>query len=357
MPHYGPFSVVFVCKKGEEKMSTDKQISHPARKYGLMMIVFLLLTAAIISSVCLGAANIDLYTIWDSFFHFNEELTKHQIIREVRIPRALAAAIIGAFLGISGAIMQGMTRNPLGDPSIMGITSGAAFTVALAFAFFPNISNTYIMLISFVGALMGALLVFGVGALSKGGLTPVKLALAGAAVSALLSSLSTAIAIRFNVAKNMNFWFAGSIAGVKWSNVYPMLMIAVVVIVISMMLARSITILSLGEEVSKGLGQRTWLVKFMCTMVVLIMAGVSVSVAGIISFVGLIVPHITRALVGVDYRFIIPFSGLFGALLLVVADIGARMIQPPFETPVGAITTLLGGPFFLYLARREGGNM
>jgi iron complex transport system permease protein len=340
-----------------ENQKENEQSSHLGRKYARIIIVFLLLVVSMISSIGLGAAHIDVNTIWDSIFHFNGDLTKHQIIREVRIPRALAAATIGAFLGISGAIMQGMTRNPLGDPSIMGITSGAAFTVALAFAFFPNVSNVYLMVISFVGALMGAMLVFGVGALSKGGLTPVKLALAGAAVSALLSSLSTAIAIHFNVAKNMNFWFAGSVAGVKWSNVYPMLLIAVIVFVISMMLSRSITILSLGEEVSKGLGQRTWLVKWMCTMVVLIMAGVSVSVAGMISFVGLIVPHITRSLIGVDYRFIIPFSGLFGALLLVVADIGARMIQPPFETPVGAITTLLGGPFFLYLARREGGNM
>ncbi|MBO8172470.1 MAG: iron ABC transporter permease [Bacillaceae bacterium] len=315
----------------------------------LLLVMFL--------SISMGFARINLSTIWESMVHFDSSSTDHQIIRDVRFPRTIASALTGAFLAISGSIMQGMTRNPLGDPSILGVTSGAAFAIAVSFAFLPDLTTPALMVAAFVGALLGASMVFGAGALSRGGLTPVKLVLAGAAVSALLTSLSTAIAIHFDVAKEMNFWFAGSFSSVKWAYVYPLMMTGVITFAIVMIMARSITVLSLGEEVSKGLGQRTFLIKVIGAAVILVMTGMSVAVAGVISFLGLIVPHMARILIGVDYRFIIPFSGILGAILLVAADIGARMINPPFETPVGAITTLLGGPFFLYLARREGSKV
>lgn len=347
-----------IKKRKDEHGENIQVIEKKAGKtyFWWFLIGFLVLSISVFLSISLGVASIDLPVLWESLFYFNPELTEHQIIRDVRIPRTIASALTGAFLAISGSIMQGMTRNPLGDPSIMGVTSGAAFAIAVSFAFIPGLSTTSLMTAAFLGALLGASLVFGAGALSRGGLTPVKLVLAGAAVSALLTSLSTAISIHFDVAKEMNFWFAGSFSSVKWVYVYPMVIIGVIAFALSMIIARSITVLSLGEEVSKGLGQRTLIVKVTGALVILVMTGMSVAVAGVISFVGLIVPHIARMLIGVDYRYIIPFSGVLGAVLLVVADIGARMVNPPFETPVGAITTLLGGPFFLYLARREGGK-
>ncbi|WP_307338357.1 FecCD family ABC transporter permease [Caldalkalibacillus uzonensis] len=306
------------------------------------------------ASISLGAADIGLRTVWTAVFQYDPELTSHQIIQALRIPRALAAALVGAFLAVSGAIMQGMTRNPLASPSIMGITEGSAFMIAIAFAFFPGTSYLGLMLWSFAGAGIGAALVFTIGSLSKGGLTPVKLALAGAAVGALLSALSSAIAIHYRVAQDISFWYAGGVAGTQWVSVKLIIPVAVIGLCLAMMLARSITVLSLGEEVAKGLGQHTVLVKVLGTVVVLLLTGAAVSVAGNIGFIGLVIPHITRFLVGMDYRWIMPCAAVLGGLLLVLADIGARMVNAPYETPVGAITALIGVPFFLCLARREG---
>ncbi|MEY8750007.1 FecCD family ABC transporter permease [Alkalicoccobacillus gibsonii] len=320
----------------------------------ILVVGLFVLCLAIGASIALGAADIDLQTVWQALVHFNPELTQHQIIQELRMPRALGAALIGAFLAVSGAIMQGMTRNPLASPSIMGVTDGAAFAIAIAFAFFPHTSSLQLMLWSFAGAGLGALLVFGVGSMSRGGLTPVKLALAGAAVGAFLSAISSTIAIRFDVAQDISFWFAGGLAGTRWVSIQIIVPVAIIGLTLAFILARSVTVLSLGDEVAKGLGQRTRLIKILGTVVVLLLTGAAVSVAGSVGFVGLVIPHITRFLVGVDYRWIIPCSAILGGLLLVLADIGARMVNPPFETPVGAITALVGVPFFLYLARREG---
>lgn len=249
--------------------------------------------------------------------------------------------------------MQGMTRNALASPEIMGVTNGSAFAIAIALAFFPGQSSFTLILWSFVGAALGASIVFGVGTMSKGGLTPVKLALAGTAVGALLSSISSAIAIRFDVAQDMSFWYAGGVAGVNWSNIHIIIPVAIAGLIIAMILARSITVLSLGEELAKGLGQYTKTVKVLGVLVVILLTGAAVSVAGSIGFIGLVIPHVTRFLVGVDYRWIIPCSAILGATLLIYADIAARLVNAPFETPVGAITAIIGVPFFLYLARRE----
>ncbi|KGP91215.1 ferrichrome ABC transporter permease [Pontibacillus chungwhensis BH030062] len=306
------------------------------------------------ASVSLGAADIDLKTVWDGVFHYNEELTSHQIIQELRMPRAIVAALVGGFLAVSGSIMQGMTRNPLASPSIMGVTDGSTFMIAIAFAFFPGMTYLGLMSFSFVGAGLGAGIVFLVGAFSKGGLSPVKLALAGTAVGALLSALSSGIAIHYEVAQDMSFWYAGGVAGTQWLQVKFVFPVAIIGLALAFFIARSVTILSLGESVAKGLGQRTGTVKVLGTIVVLLMTGAAVSVAGSVGFVGLVVPHITRFLVGLDYKWILPCSAVLGGLLLVMADIGARMINPPYETPLGAITALVGVPFFLYLARKEG---
>lgn len=312
----------------------------------------LLLTIGI--SIIYGAANIDFRTIWASIFNFDETLTAHQIIIGLRIPRALAAALIGASLAISGAIMQGMTRNALASPSIMGVTAGAAFMMAIAFVVTPGANNLEIMMWAFAGAGLGVSIVFGIGSLSKSGLTPVKLALAGTAVTAILSSVSSAIAIHFDVARDISFWYAGGVSGVQWIHVQLLAPVALIGFMLALLLANSITVLNLGEDVARGLGQQPIVIKLAGTLSVLLLTGAAVSVAGTIGFVGLVIPHITRFLVGVDYRWIIPCSAILGALLLVIADTVSRMINPPFETPVGTVTALVGVPFFLYLARRDG---
>ena len=181
-----------------------------------------------------------------------------------------------------------------------------------------------------------------------------KLALAGTAISAFLSSISTGIALRFDVAKDISFWYAGGVAGVQWINVKLLIPVAILGLILAFFISKSITILSLGEDIAAGLGQKVGLVKLLGTIVVLLLTGAAVAVGGTIGFVGLVVPHIVRFIVGSDYRLIIPCSAVVGALLLVLSDIVARLIHPPFETPLGAITAVIGVPFFLYLARREG---
>jgi len=266
---------------------------------------------------------------------------------------SLGAACVGCSLEVAGALMQGMTRNPLADSGLLGLNAGAAFMLAICFAFLPGLPYMYNVMFSFVGAALGAAAVYGIGAMSGSGLTPIRLVLAGTAVSTLLSALSEGIALRFRVAQDLVFWYAGGVSGTRWSHllgIAPGLLIAVIG---ALILSRSVTILSLGEDVAAGLGQRTGLVKFFGILFVLVLAGTAVAVVGPVSFVGLIVPHAARWLVGRDYRWSIPSSAVLGAVLVVLADLAARMINPPHEIPVGVLIALIGVPFFLYLARKR----
>ncbi|REK74556.1 FecCD family ABC transporter permease [Paenibacillus paeoniae] len=304
-------------------------------------------------SVSFGAADIEFATVWEAIFAFDSTITQHQIIQELRLPRVLGGAMVGASFAVAGAIMQGMTRNPMADSGLLGLNAGAGFALALCFAFFPGLPFMYQIMYSFLGAGLGAGLVFGVGSLAKGGLSPVRLVLAGAAVSALLAALSEGVALYFRVGQDMAFWYAGGVAGTKWNQLELMAPWVLGALIASMVLSKSITLLTLGEEIASGLGQRTRLVKLAGTIIVLVLAGSAVSVVGAVGFVGLIIPHLTRYLVGVDYRWIIPCSAVLGSLLVMLADLAARMINPPYETPVGALIALIGVPFFLYLARKE----
>ncbi|ETT87278.1 iron ABC transporter permease [Viridibacillus sp. FSL R5-0477] len=305
-------------------------------------------------SVSFGAADIDFGTVWSAVFQFNPNLTTHQIIQDIRLPRVLGAGLVGACFAVAGSIMQGMTRNPLADSGLLGLNAGAAFMLAICFAFFPGLPYMYIILFSFFGAALGAGIVYGVGSLAKGGLTPMRLVLAGAAVSALLGALSEGIAIYYRIGQDLAFWYAGGVSGTKWEHLKVMSPWIIAAIIGAIMLSKSITLLSLGDEVAIGLGQRTGRIKFFGSVVVLVLAGAAVSVVGAVGFVGLIVPHLTRFLVGSDYRWIVPCSAILGSLLVILADFAARMINPPYETPIGALIALIGVPFFLYLARKGG---
>lgn len=336
----------------------DENLAERQSKPVMGMFVLIAGVLALIFSIALsisfGAANIDLHTVWSSIVHFDAMLTSHQIIYEIRLPRVLGAAMVGACFAVAGSIMQGMTRNPLADSGLLGLNAGAAFMLAICFAFFPSLSYMYIILFSLAGAAIGAGLVYGVGSLAKGGLSPMRLVLAGAAVSALLAALSEGIAIYFRIGQDLAFWYAGGVSGTKWINLQVMFPWVFIAIVGAIILSKSITLLSLGDEVALGLGQRTGVIKLFGSLIVLILAGAAVSVVGAVGFVGLIIPHLTRFLVGHDYRWIVPCSAVLGSLLLVLADFAARMVNPPFETPIGALIAVIGVPFFLYLARKGG---
>ncbi|MEK3980132.1 iron ABC transporter permease [Psychrobacillus sp. FSL K6-2836] len=341
-------------KKLKHLKTTTSDFKNPFTSSLVIIIGIVLLGLSVIVSINFGASNLNYQDVWNAILHFDPDNSSHVIIRELRLPRAVAAICVGAALAVSGAIMQGMTRNPLASPSIMGVTSGSSFLIAIALAILPGISYLGLMMFSFVGAGLGAALVFGISAMAKGGVTPVKLALVGSAITSLLSSLSTAIGIKFNVSKDISYWYAGGVSSIQPQHILFATPFIVVGLILALILSRSISVLSLGEDVAKGLGQRTGSIQLLGTIAVLLLTGAAVSIAGMIGFVGLVIPHITRFLVGVDYRWIIPCSAILGGILLITADIIGRMVNPPFETPVSAITALIGVPFFLYLARKEG---
>lgn len=305
------------------------------------------------SSIVTGVANISYGTVWDSLVRYDSANEQHTIIRELRLPRALAGALIGAAFAVAGAIMQGMTRNPIADTGLLGINSGAGLALVLVFAFTPWLPFEYIILFSFIGAGAGALLVYGIAYMSKGGMSPLKLVLAGAVVGSLVTGISQALSLLFQINYDLAFWSAGGISTAEWFQVSVMLPWIAAGLLVAMIISRSITVLSLGEEVASGLGQRTRLVKGIGTAVVMVLVGSAVSTVGGVGFIGLIVPHIVRFLVGVDYRWIIPCSAVVGGVIVIFADIAAKLVAAPYETPLGAIIAVIGVPFFLYLARKE----
>lgn len=311
------------------------------------------LTFGILWSISVGAAGIDLLTVWQAVFRFDPSQPNHLVIQEFRLPRVLASGAVGACLGAAGALMQGMTRNPLASPSLMGLNAGAGLMLVLGFVLFPWLDFTGLILLSFVGAAMGAALVFGLGALQRGGLTPVRLALAGAAVSALFSALTTGIVLVTGIAQDVLFYTAGGVQGIRWPQLSLALPWMAAGILLALAVSRGVSLLSLGDEIATGLGQRSGLVRAGGILATLLLAGTAVAVAGGVGFVGLVVPHFSRFLVGLDYRWVIPCSALCGSCLLVFADLAARMVNPPFETPLGLITALIGVPFFLWLVRRD----
>ncbi|KIV53689.1 ferrichrome ABC transporter permease [Aneurinibacillus migulanus] len=320
----------------------------------LLIIGVALLLVGFGISISYGAADVDVMDVWNSLFYFDANQTPHLLIYELRMPRAICGILVGACLAVSGAIMQGITRNPLATPSIMGLTQGSGLAIAVAMIFLPAVSHYEMVIYSFIGAGLSVAIVYAISVMSPGGMSPVKLVLAGTVVSALLGALSSGLAIYFQVAQDLSFFSAGGLTMIRWPVLDMLIPISLLCLAFSIVISRYITVLSFGEEVATGLGQRPVLIKTMSTILVLMMTGAAVSAAGAVGFVGLVIPHIIRSLVGVDYRLIIPCSAVFGGVLVTYADIFSRWINEPYETPIGAITAAIGVPFFLYLARKEG---
>lgn len=338
-----------------EEQIIDKKI-YARPKLGILMIVMglILLVGSIVLAVSVGAAKMDFFTVWRSIFQYDPTRETDRIIVSLRLPRELGAVFVGAALAVSGAILQGLTRNPIADPGLLGLNAGALFALACGFAFLPDPNYLSVMLLSFLGAGMGAGIVFGMSSLKRGGASPLRITLAGAAVTALMTALAEGIAIYFKLSQSLTFWTAGGVSGTNWLQLKIVVPVIVTGIALAIVLSRQLTLLSFGEELAKGLGQRTFVIKAVLMTVVLILAGTAVSLVGSIMFIALMIPHIVRFFVGTDYRWIIPCSAVFGGLFMVLADTIAKTINAPFETPIGAIIAIIGIPFFLYLIRKGG---
>ena len=310
-----------------------------------------ILGLSLVVSITWGAADIAFSDIYQSFTAFDGS-TNHLIIRTVRLPRSLIAMLVGAALAVAEAIMQGLTRNPLASPGILGVNAGAALAVVVGTFISGSASLTTYAWYAFAGAAVSASAVYFLGSLGRGGLTPFNLTIAGAALTAFISSITSGILILSQrTLEEIRFWLAGSVAGRDINLLLQVLPYICVGLVLAIALSRQITILSLGEDTARSLGQSTALIKILAAISIILLAGASVAIAGPIGFVGLIVPHIVRLIVGVDYQWILPYSAILGAILMLIADLAGRLVIQPSELPVGLVMPLIGAPFFIYLIR------
>ncbi|MDF2682231.1 MAG: iron-siderophore transporter permease [Brevibacillus sp.] len=323
-----------------------------AAKAGILAVFgIILLIVGVAGSISVGWTDMGLVSAVTSLFDASGS-QEHLIVTTLRLPRALLAVIIGASLAVAGAIMQAMTGNPLASPQTFGVNAGASLAVVAALVLLPNLPLPYFALLAFAGAVFGGFVVFSMG--SAGGMTPVKLALAGTAVHLFLSLMTEAfILFHQHSTDQVLFWLAGSLDGSDWTDIQRVFPWAITGLLLSFFMARSISVMKMGEDVARNLGQDVTRVRIICGIIVIILAGSGVAVAGPIGFVGLMVPHLVRFAVGTQTRMYLPLTALTGALLLVLADILCRFIAYPYESPVGIVTALLGAPFFLYLVSKE----
>lgn len=324
----------------------------PFLRFAGLAIGFLMLGFCFWASIVWGAADISFDEVYQALTAFDASSPNHLIIRTVRLPRSLLAIAVGAAMSVAGGIMQAIGRNPLADPGVLGINAGAVLAVVMAIFFWDASSPSSYVWYAFTGAGIAFVGVYFLASLGPNGITPLNLTIAGAAINAFFTSLGMAVLIvSQRTLEEIRFWLEGSLAGADGETIVPILPYIFVGIFLALIISRQMTILSLGEDVARGLGQQTIWVKIVAGICVLLLNGSAVAIAGAIGFLGLMVPHAARFLVGVDYRWILPYSAVFGAILLLSSDIVARTIVRPQEIPVGIVTAILGAPFFIYLAK------
>ncbi|AYF96979.1 FecCD family ABC transporter permease [Protaetiibacter intestinalis] len=272
----------------------------------------------------------------------------------VRIPRTVLAILVGAALALSGTTLQGVTRNPLADPGILGLSAGASLAVVTGMAFFGLSNPVAVLVVAIVGSAAAGVFVYAIGSLGREGATPLKLALAGAATTAALGSLVSAILLpRIEVMNSFRFWQIGGVGGAVWDRILLVLPALVVGAVLVLVMARGMNSLALGDDVATGLGEHVGRTRLISALGAFILCGAATAIAGPIGFVGLIVPHLCRLVVGTDHRWLLPFTAVTGAVLLTAADVVGRVIARPDEVEVGIVTALIGAPVFIALARRR----
>jgi iron complex transport system permease protein len=318
--------------------------------FGLLLLGTALVLVALLS-VAVGARSVGLGTVVDALRDYQPGDEDHQVIAN-RLPRLVAGLLVGAALGLAGAIMQGVARNPLADPGLLGVNAGAAFAVVSAIALGVTAAGGYVWF-AFAGAAVVSVLVYALGSLGRSGATPVKLALAGAAVSAALMSLTTGVLLTdATTFDQQRFWTVGSLTGRRWDLVAQLAPFVLAGIAIALCTGRLLNALSLGDDMARGLGQRVGVARAVCAAAAVLLCGAATAIAGPIWFVGLLVPHLARVVTGPDYRWILPYSMLIAPVLLLASDVLGRVVARPGEVQVGIVMSFVGGPFLIALIRR-----
>lgn len=318
-----------------------------------ILVLVALLVLVCILSISFGVRSVSLNDITAALNGQNDSIAQAAVAK--RIPRTVLGVIVGAALALSGSAMQAVTRNPIADPGILGVTSGASLAVVIGLAFFELTAPLGQIGLAVLGAAGAAVFVYSIASLGRGGASPLKLALAGAATSAALASLITVILLpRVNILMSFQSWQIGGVGGAEWSRIAiiaPALAAGALICIAS---ARGMNSLALGDDMAASLGENVFRTRVMSSLGAVILAGAATAIAGPIGFVGLVIPHLCRALVGSDYRWLLPVAALAGAVLLVMADIIGRVISPSGEeVQVGIITAVIGAPFFIWIVRRQ----
>ena len=317
-----------------------------------LLVLLGVLVLLVIASITIGSRNVDWADIVAALGGATDNIGQGAIAK--RIPRTVLALLVGAALGLAGAVMQGVTRNPLADPGILGVNMGASLAVVIGMAWFGLWTQTSMIWVAIIGAAAAAVFVYTIGSLGRGGATPLKLALAGAATSAALASFVTAVILpRGDIAGSVRSWQIGGVGGANYDAISQALPFFVVGFVICLLSARSLNSLALGDDMAAGLGERVALARGIAALGAVLLCGAATAIAGPIAFVGLVVPHLCRLLIGIDNRWLLPFSAFVGAGLLTAADVVGRIVARPAEIDVGIITALIGAPFFVYIVRRQ----
>lgn len=327
--------------------------SHPLAKKRVMTLSILSILLVIVSlaSLMIGQVSFTFQEVWHGIFS-TENTLERRIVWDIRFPRILIGMVVGICLAISGAILQGIMKNPLADPGIIGVTSGAGLAATVIMIIYPAYI-LFLPLAAFLGAFFTALIIYFMS--WKGGTSPMRIILVGVAINAVLGAIMSALMLLYSDrVQSVLPWLAGGIAGVGWTQVNMIIYYIVIALVLSLYAIRHIRILRLGDEVAKLLGHHVERSRFFLIVLSTFLAGIAVSVAGLIGFVGLVIPHILRIMIGGDYRYLLPASALGGGLLVVLADTVARSAFNPIELPVGILLSFLGGPFFLYMIQRRG---
>lgn len=319
---------------------------------GIYLGSIFLLGICVIISLAFGSKNIGISQAINALLNSDDTSFAALVVRE-RVPRTIFSIMAGASLGISGALMQSITRNPIADPSILGVNTGASLFVVIGIAFFNiNSANEYIW-IALVGAGITSIFVYTIASIGRGGMTPIKLALAGSATSAVLTSLVSVIILpRSEVIDAYRFWQVGSVSGATWESIDLMLPFLIIGLIISIISAPALDILALGDEVATGLGVNIGIIRIICAIAGVILCGATTAIAGPIGFVGLMIPHSIRLIFGSNLRGLVPMSAIGGAVLLTISDVLGRVIGSPGELQVGIITAFLGAPILIIIARK-----
>lgn len=320
-------------------------------KRTIIIILFAALAfAGFIFSIVAGSVDIPLAEIWQSI-NGTHGGVHEKIIMNIRLPRTVVAVLVGINLSLSGAILQAVMKNPLADPHIIGISSGAGLAGIAILLMLPD-ESWLVTPVAFLGAMVAAVCIYILA--WKNGIRPVRIILAGVAVSAFLGAGISALMIFYSDrVHSALMWMVGGLSARSWPHVEMMWPYTFLGVILALIGARSINILQLGDDIAKGLGLRVELTRILLTAVAALLAASAVSVVGLLGFVGLIVPHAARLMVGTDYRFLLPASAILGAAVVTISDTIARVAFSPVELPVGILMAVFGAPFFLFLLRRE----